>query len=529
MIELLVASPLLTLFLTAALGTLLGAVPFGPLKFGAAGALFVGLAIGALDPQLGTGLELVQSIGLALFVYTVGLASGAKFFQDLRRQAPLMIGAVVLLVLFTALAIAANHVFGIGGELTAGMMAGALTSTPALAAATSAFGGSAEPAVGYSIAYPVGVIVTMIVVTFVARLPLPAKKDPNLMRMEGLEACTVAVEHPMRVSEIPGIAEIPGSDTGEVRVSYLLRDGEISVASASELLREGDRIVIVGIPDAVLRAQRVLGTHIEENLVHDRSVVDYRHFIVSDPAHVGRTVAELLVPLRFDGKITRIRRGDQDFLPTAEMTLQLGDRVLAVAPRERLEEVAKFFGDSEKRITEVDFFSIGLGIAIGVAVGLIVIPLGGGLSIALGSAAGPLLVGLILGRLERTSRVVWTMPMAANLTIRQLGLMIFLAAVGLASGQAFAQTAFTLTGLTVAALAAVLLTVILLLLWWWNRASGMSAARAAGSIAGFVGQPAILSHVNALVDDSRASSGYAALFALGIIVKIVLVQVIAVL
>ncbi|MDJ1370598.1 aspartate:alanine exchanger family transporter [Gulosibacter molinativorax] len=524
MVDLLIASPLLTLFLTAALGTLLGAVPFGPLKFGAAGALFVGLAIGALDPQLGQGLELVQSIGLALFVYTVGLASGASFFQDLRRQTPLIIGGVVLILLFAVTAVAANRVFGLGGELAAGMMAGALTSTPALAAATSAAGGSAEPAVGYAIAYPVGVIVTMIIVTIVARRPLPAKNDPNPNNLDGLEACTVAVEHPMRVSEIPGIAEIPGSDTGEVRVSYLQRAGEVSVASPSELLREGDRVVVVGVPDAVRTAQEALGSRVEENLVHDRSVVDYRYFIVSNHELVGRTVAELLIPLRFDGKITRIRRGDHDLLPTAEMTLQLGDRVLVVVPRERFGEVSKFFGDSERSITEVDFFSIGLGIAIGVAIGLISVPLGGGMGIALGSAAGPLLIGLILGRMERTGPIVWTMPMAANLTIRQLGLVIFLAAVGLASGQAFAQTAFTLTGLTIAVIATVVLTAILLLLWWWNRVTGMSSARAAGAIAGFVGQPAILSHVNSLVDDSRTNSGYAALFAVGIIVKILLVQ-----
>ncbi|MGO1542750.1 MAG: aspartate:alanine exchanger family transporter [Gulosibacter sp.] len=529
MVELLLASPLLTLFLTAALGTLLGAIPFGPLKFGAAGALFVGLAIGALDPDLGTGLEIVQSIGLALFVYTVGLASGATFFQDLRRQAPLILGAVALLVVFAAIAIAANHILDIGSELTAGMMAGALTSTPALAAATTAAGGSVEPAVGYSIAYPVGVIITMIIVTIVARRPLPGKRDPNRTNLEGLEACTVAVEHPMRVNEIPGIAEIPGSDTGEVRVSYLQRDGGVSVATPTELLHRGDRVVVVGVPDAVKRAQEALGSRVQDNLVHDRSVVDYRRFIVSDPDLVGRTVAELLIPLRFDGLITRVRRGDHDLLPTAEMTLQLGDRVLVVAPRKRLGEVSEFFGDSEKRITEIDFFSMGLGIALGVAVGLISLPFGGGLSIALGSAAGPLIVGLILGRMERTGPIVWSIPMGANLTIRQLGLVIFLAAVGLASGQAFADTAFTLTGLTIALTAAVMLAGILLLLWWWSRVTGMSSARAAGAIAGFVGQPAILSHVNSLVDDARASSGYAALFAIGIIVKIVLVQAVAVL
>src|SRR5699024_9166359 len=117
----------------------------------------VGLAIGALDPRIGEGWDLVQSIGLGLFVYTVGLASGATFFRDLRKQSPLMLAAIVLLVGYAVLAVVANKIFDVGGGLMAGMMAGSLTSTPALAAATAAADGAVEPAVGYSIAYPVGV------------------------------------------------------------------------------------------------------------------------------------------------------------------------------------------------------------------------------------------------------------------------------------------------------------------------------------------------------------------------------------
>lgn len=109
MVEVLVAAPLLTLFLTIALGTLIGAIPFGPLRFGAAGALFVGLAIGALDPRIGEGWGIVQTIGLGLFVDTVGLASGATFFKDLRKQYPIMIGAVILLIVFAGLAAVAPH------------------------------------------------------------------------------------------------------------------------------------------------------------------------------------------------------------------------------------------------------------------------------------------------------------------------------------------------------------------------------------------------------------------------------------
>lgn len=232
MVEILVAAPLLTLFLTIALGTLIGAIPFGPLRFGAAGALFVGLAIGALDPRIGEGWGIVQTIGLGLFVYTVGLASGATFFKDLRKQYPIMIGAIVLLIVFAVLAAVADHVFDIGGGYIAGMMAGSLTSTPALAAATTAADGSAEPAVGYSIAYPVGVVVTMVLVTIAARKPLPGKRDPDPRGATEMQAITVKVQHPLKVNQIPGIASIVGQDTGEIRATYMQRDGHMKVAKS---------------------------------------------------------------------------------------------------------------------------------------------------------------------------------------------------------------------------------------------------------------------------------------------------------
>ena len=130
MVEILAETPLLTLFLAVALGTLVGAIPFGPVKFGPAGALFVGLAIGALDPRLGEGFGLVQSVGLALFVYTIGLAAGASFFRDLRKQAPLMLGATVLLAIYAGLVVVAGKLTGLGGALASGLFSGSQISAP---------------------------------------------------------------------------------------------------------------------------------------------------------------------------------------------------------------------------------------------------------------------------------------------------------------------------------------------------------------------------------------------------------------
>lgn len=520
-LDLLAESPLLTIFLVVALGTAFGAIPFGPLRFGSAGALFIGLSVGAVDPRLGEGLALLQTLGLALFVYTVGLAAGSTFFRDLRRQLPLMATAVGTILVAAGGAVALGKVLGFGGPLTAGMFTGALTSTPALAAATAA-AGTGEPAVGYSLGYPVAVTVAILVVSVVVNKVWPARRDPQPAASLGLDACSALVNTPTRFSDIPGFAD------QSVLMSYLARDGRTRVVNPGEGLKPGDRVVLVGPKELVNKAVAHLGERLSEHLADDRTAVDNRRFVISSKKVAGRSVGDLDIPGKFGGVITRVRRGDLDLLARDDLTLDLGDRVLAVVPRGELKAISKFLGDSERRVSEIDALTVGIGMALGLLLGLVTVPLPGGASFVIGSAAGPLLVGMILGGAERTGPVVWGMPAAANLTIRQLGLLFFLAAVGLSSGQDFASQAFTMTGLkvVVSAILVVLLTATVLLLT--AKKIGVSAPRATGALAGLLGQPAILAYAGTRVVDERVEAGYAAIFALGIIVKILLVQLIVV-
>ena len=519
MLDVLADTPLLTIMIVLAIGTLVGMIPFGPVRFGPAGALFVGLGVGGLDPRLGEGLGLVQTLGLALFVYTVGVAAGAGFFRDLRRQLPLMAGGVLVLAVVAGVAVAGARVLGLSPALAAGSYAGALTSTPALAAAAEQ-AGSQDPAVGYAISYPVGVVVTILVVAWVLTRTWAAPRDRDPAAGEGLVDISIEVTRP------GPLGAVPGSRDGTVRFSFLRRDGRTRVVGDDEHLLVGDRVVVVGPEEGVRRAADHLGRRVDEHLAHDRREVDYRRFLVSRPAVAGRTVGELDFPARFEGVVTRVRRGDLDLLASDDLTLELGDRVRVVVPRGRLRDVGAFLGDSERRVSEVDAFSLGVGLALGLVVGLVSLPLPGGVTLALGSAAGPLVVGMVLGRLERTGPLVWGLPRPANLTIRQLGLLLFLGATGLSAGQAFTSQAFTLLGLRTAVLAAAVVGTGALLMVLVGRTVGVSPARAAGGLAGFVGQPAILAYANGRSTDERIDAGYAALFALGIIVKIVLVQVV---
>lgn len=518
-LDVLASAPLLTIFAVVALGTALGAVPFGPVRFGAAGALFVGLAVGAIDPRLGEGLGLVQTLGLALFVYTVGLAAGSTFFRDLRRQLPLMSVGIAVLAVAAVVAVLLGGVAGFTGPLRAGAFTGALTSTPALAAAATA-SGSTEPAVGYALTYPVGVTVAIVVVAVVVNRRWPSRRDPQPAAGLGLEAVTARVERGTVITDVPGFA------AGDVRMSYLSREGRTRVVAPDERLEPGDRVVVVGPSASVADAVAHLGALVDEHLADDRTAVDNQRFVVSEPAVAGRTVAELDIPGRFGGVITRVRRGDLDLLARDDLSLELGDRVLAVVPRAELAAVSSFFGDSERKVSEIDALSVGIGMALGLLLGLVSIPLGGDARFALGSAAGPLLAGMVLGRFERTGPLVWGLPRAANLTIRQVGLLLFLAAVGLASGQAFVSEAFTAAGARVVAVGVGVVVVACVLFVVGARWVGVSAPRAAGALAGLVGQPAILAYAGSRVTDERVEAGYAALFALGIIAKILAVQII---
>lgn len=518
MLPVLASSPLLTIFLVVTLGAVLGAVRFGPIRFGAAGALFVGLAFGALDPQLGEGLGLVQTLGLALFVYTVGLGAGTSFFRDLRTQGKLMGIAVAVLLVAAGVGLGLGNLLGLDVPLLAGTYAGALTSTPALAAASAA-SGTAEPAIGYSLGYPVGVIVTIVLVALTVRRRWPAGKDPAAG--DPITATTLVVERGSMMRDVPGW------NAQHVRFSYLARGDRQRVIVPGEELMVDDRVVVVGQPDAIEAAERHLGRRVGDHLADDRSIIGFRHLLVSNPDVAGRTIHELQVPERFGGVVTRVQRADHELLATDDLVLELGDRVLAVVPRDRLDAAADFFGNSVRKVSEIDALSIGAGMALGLLLGLVTVPLPGGNTFSLGAAAGPLLVGLLLGRLERTGPLLWGLSHSANLTLRQLGLLLFLAAVGLSSGQAFASEAFSMTGLRVIALAVTIVLVTGLLFLVAARITGYSAQRSSGALAGLVGQPAILAYATSQSSDQRVDAGYAPLFALGMIVKIVLVTLIA--
>jgi putative transport protein len=509
-------SPLLALFATIGLGYALGQVSVAGFSLGVGAVLFAGLAIGALAPgSVPPGL--VNAIGLAMFLYGVGIQYGRAFFAGLRGPglAWNLLGAAGV---FASLAVALvlGRALGVAPEHAMGLFAGGLTSTPALQAAIDA-AGNRDPAIGYSVAYPLGVVGPILCLYVFTRLftprvaPAPAPPKAIEITLEGLERVTVAE----LTDQLP-----PG-----VHLAAIRHDGASRLPDPLARIGAGDGVLLYGQPEELEQARQVLGRVEPGRFAKDRSALDLMHAFVSRPSVVGTAIGQLRFPAGMSANISEVRRGDALLVPAADLVLEYGDRVGVIVPRESMRGIRAFFGDSQKSAAEFSYVSVGLGMSLGVLLGLIKFPLPGPGSFSLGLAGGPLLVALVLGRLGRSGSLSWHMPLAANLTLRSFGLTLFLAAVGLGAGAPFVRTVSTAGALFLALGTATVLAGFLVVMGLGQYALRMSTDDLFGVVSGTAGNPAILAYANQAVKSERLDIAFATVYPSTTILKIICAQV----
>ncbi|MCU0427036.1 MAG: transporter [Candidatus Kapabacteria bacterium] len=538
MIDVLRESPILLLFVVIALGYPLGRLKIAGLSLGVAAVLFVGIAVGSLHPELKLP-ELVYILGLSLFVYTVGLSSGGSFFASLRKQGlRYNLLALVCIAFGLGLTVVLRSSLGLKPTMAAGMFAGSLTNTPALANILEflkhhSVGQNlavplqiilAEPVVAYSLCYPVGVVGMIFAMNIAQRLwkiAFTAERN-NDAADDRLRNATIRILRPPARKTLEQLREEQGWNAVFVRV----RQGKrLRLAEGDTLLEHGDRVSVVAAAEVLERIAETLGEMTDEHLEYDRSALDFRRIFVSRRSLVGKTIADLRLDEQFGAVITRVRRGDADLLAVPTMELHLGDRIRVVAPTERMNDLTVFFGDSYKALSEIDLMTFGLGIAAGLLLGLIPFPMPGGETFRLGFAGGPLIVGLVLGYWGRTGTLVWDMPFSANLLVRQLGLALFLAGVGTRSGYAFVSTFLQQGGLGIfAAGALITCSVAVLALLLGRFVFAIPFDRLMGVIAGMQTQPALLGYATEQTSNDEPSIGYTTVYPVATIVKILFAQ-----
>lgn len=541
MTQVLQENPLLLLFVVAAIGYPLGRISFRGASLGVAAVLFAGLGVGAFDPNLKLP-EVIYQLGLVLFVYTVGLSSGGSFLSSLKHKG-VGYNLLVLGVLITAasIAAAAHFLFSVSPAHTAGIFAGSLTNTPALAAVleyatTHASGESSkllsEPVVGYSLTYPFGVVGMMLAIMLFEKLygidyakEAERVNDPAATGQRLVSRTIQVTREEVAGKRLHDLAHGQGWD---VVFSRIKRNGTMLVARGDSRVEIGDLVTAVGTRDEMDTLTSVLGETSDLRIELDRSQLDYRRIFVSNPRVAGHSLRELDLPQQFGAVVTRVRRGDVELLPSGKTVLELGDRVRVLTNRSNMEAVTSFFGDSYRALSEMDFLTFGLGLMAGLLLGLLPIPLPGGVTIKLGIAGGPLLVSLALGALKRTGPLVWALPYSVNLTLRQIGLVFFLAGVGTRSGHAFFSTLREGQGMSILLTGAVVtFASASLTLWAGYKLLKIPAGLLIGVLSGLQTQPALLGFSCDRTRSDLPNVGYAVVYPLTIVAKIVLAQVLA--
>jgi len=458
-----------------------------------------------------------------MFLYGIGILYGRQFFEGMRgvgQKYNLL--ALIACCAGLLVALGLGHAFGIKVGHTLGIYAGSMTSTATLQAALEVMGNK-DPSIGYSIAYPFGVIGPILCIYFMTRHVKPSF-PPKAQQFHMGEVTLAPQFAGRRLDDVS--TELPDG----VQVTMVRKAHENIVPAADIVLEHGDGLMLIAErKDAIDEAAARLGKLEPGRIVKDRSALDYIRVFVGKANVVGVPLGQLAMPAGFPSHLLHVRRYDMDIVPSPELTLEFGDRVGVLMPPERREEVRKYFGDTVKATAEFSYVALGLGMVFGVLLGLVPIPIPGVGTVTLGIGGGPLIVALIVGKLRRTGPLLWVMPLPANMVLRNFGLALFLASVGINAGQPFVRTVAE-SGFTMLFIGmAVLLTTVAIVLLVGYYVLKIPYDDLVGVASGATGNPSILVYSTRMAPTERPDIGYAMIFPSMTIVKVIAAQIVGLL
>lgn len=440
MIECFFNQPILVLFMIVFSGIALGSIQIKGLSLGLSGVIFTALAAGHFGLKIPGG---VGNLGLALFVYCVGLSAGNRFFGAFARQGcKLMVLTLVIIASGVSLTCLCAYVFGISGGIASGIFAGAMTSTPALAAAIESLAEySSGASIGYGIAYPFGVVG---IVLFVQLVPRLLKYDLNA------EAGKIGQKGEKRiVSRLVNVTnqqlvgkEIATHDIFDgiaCKITRVAKDGRLAPLEADDKFELNQKILLVGQEEALPIATTFIGEFCDNPYPMDTRK-ERRELILTSAGYAGKSLREL-DPIRKDHiVISRISRLGFTFVPTADTVTERNDILTVVGNTQSIEAFSKKIGHRSTAMNQTDLLSLGFGIFIGILLGMLQVGLPGGSTFSLGLAGGPLMAALILGHFGKIGPFVGYIPRPTRVLLQDLGLVLFLANAGVEGGGELIKT-----------------------------------------------------------------------------------------
>ncbi|MCX6854147.1 MAG: putative transporter [Verrucomicrobia bacterium] len=540
-----VAHDLLIFSMVVLSGIGLGNVRVAGIKLGVAGVLFTGILAShfGMRPEAEVA-HFLKDFGLVLFVFALGMQMGPGFFASLRRQGSMLNGYAFALVLGGALVtLVGGWMFKMPFPAMAGLFSGATTNTPSLGAAQQALASSqSDPAevtlaaLSYAATYPlaiVGIIFSLILLRAFFKIDVAAEAE--LFRqeqgagVEPLQRMNLCVDNP-NLEGVP-IANIPGMRETHVVVSRhrQVSSSLVTAASAETKLQVGDLIMAVGTQAKLEQFRLIVGSVSSENLMKSPGSVTYRRVVLTNKRMMGKTLRELGLDHLHNVTVTRVSRGDLIFTALPDLRLQFGDMLQLVGDEDSLDEATKVVGNAVNMLQETKFAAIFAGILLGVLLGLYPFHIEGlPAPVRLGLAGGPLVVAILLSHLGRLGPMIMHMPLNANRALRELGIILFLANVGLLSGEKFVATVFSMQGLQWVLLGIVVTMLPLLIVGYIARkVHRVNFMTLCGLLSGGMTDPPALAFATTMARCYSPAIAYAAVYPLTMLLRIVTAQIIA--
>ena len=526
-----------------AAGVLLGKIKFFGISLGVTFVLFVGILAGHFgftgNPAI---LSFVQDFGLILFVFCIGLQVGPSFFSSFKRGG-ITLNLLAVGIVFLNIAVALILYFALQGRvdipMMVGILCGAVTNTPGLGAANEALQQlhyqGPEIAMGYACAYPLGVmgiILSMIIIRYICRVDVQRDSDEIQKEEEAnphMKPYTISLKVQNEALSGKTLSQVQNFLARDFVCTRIIQDGHMITPNANTVLRLGDRMFLVCAEDDSEAIMAFIGPKIEQDWdatnQQDKPMVS-RRILVTQPNINGKTLGELHFSSMYGVNVTRVNRSGMDLFAARQLRLQVGDRVMVVGPQDAIERVANLLGNQLRRLDHPNIVTIFVGILCGILFGSLPIAIPSmPTPVKLGLAGGPLIISILIGRFGHKVKLVTYTTMSANLMLREVGLVLFLASVGIKAGENFVQMVVEGDGVLYVGLG-FLITFIPLVITgivarWHHRVNYFTLM---GLIAGSNTDPPALAYANQIAGNDAPAVGYSTVYPLTMFLRILTAQ-----
>ena len=537
------------LALVAVVGLWIGNIKVRGVGFGIGGVLFGGIIVGHFVDQAGVTLSgdmlhFIQEFGLILFVYTIGIQVGPGFFASLRVSGLRLNLFAILIVIIGGLVTAILHkVFAIPLPVVLGIFSGAVTNTPALGAGQQILRDLGTPmelvdqmGMSYAMAYPFGIcgiLLTMWLMRMIFRVNVEAEAQQHESTLTNghslIQTINIRVENP-NLSNM-AIQDVPILNSDKIICSRLKREETLMVPSPGTVIQLGDLLHLVGQPGDLHNARLVIGQEVDTSLSTRGTDLRVERVVVTNEKVLGKRIRDLHFKERYDVVISRLNRAGVELVASSDASLQFGDILNLVGRPSSIDAVANVVGNAQQKLQQVQMLPVFIGIGLGVLLGSIPLFVPGfPVALKLGLAGGPLIMALILGRIGSIGKLYWFMPPSANLALRELGIVLFLAVVGLKSGGDFIDTLTRGDGLSWVGYGIFITAIPLITVGLLARIfAKMNYLTLCGMLAGSMTDPPALAFANNLHATSGAAAlSYATVYPLVMFLRIITPQLLAV-